>query len=191
MAATRLSLDASQLISELEQLAGKKRGISLPSVQQLYTIGGLLCRIGKQQLEWDLPSAYQHLIDSLPESYLRRAFLTYHKATTMVLEQSLQSQSLEDLAHTTEALSGLLSNSPRLCQIAYSNDWMSLLASIYDRFVLKDASSQQKQVVLSAVSFLLLDGLFLIKRQGPIEEQVLQVAKILFQKVKTNGVRVM
>ena len=177
MGSTDASLDYSGLASELEELAGTKSGISLPSVQQLYKIGGLLHR--QQQTDLDLLSAYQHLIDSLPEAYLIQVFQTYYKATSMLFQQSSQSQSLDDLVLATEALSGLLSNSPRLCHIAYSKDWLSLLASIFDKFVLY--SMQQKQTVLSASSFLWLDGLFLVKKTGSltIEEQILNAIQAI------------
>jgi hypothetical protein len=45
---------------------------------------------------------------------------------------------------------------------------------------LKDASRQQKEILLSCISFQLLDGLFVIaKEQMPIEEQLLQVIRAM------------
>jgi hypothetical protein len=108
------SSEASLLVSELEHLAEKQKGSSLPSVQQLYVIGGLLCRIGKQAQEGDLTFAYQHLIDSLPETFLKKVFLTFHKVLTTLLEES---KSFDDLTEASEALAGLLTNSPAFAKL--------------------------------------------------------------------------
>lgn len=174
-----LSADASRLISELEQLAEEEKGTSLPSANQFYVIGGVLFRAfeGKQHDEFDLRSSYQHLIDSIPDSYWQQTFQTYFTATKLVLEESSQNH-LETLIDATEALLGMLCNSAHLCQIAYSKEWMSLLASIYDRFILNDALQGHKETVLSSASFLLLDGLFLRKdSQNQIEEQILETIR--------------
>jgi hypothetical protein len=199
MTSTSTTTAASQvLLSELEHLAETSSG--LPSTQQLYAIGGILFRIRRkhQQDSSDiLYTAYQQLIDSLPESYLTRVFETYKKATTMLLESVSESSMMEDLISATEALSGLFSNSPRLCQLAlaFSNEWMSILAAVYDAFVLKDASTtttttSQQNVVLSSVSFLLLDGLVLNKGNSTttttttttIEARLLEVIQAIEQK---------
>jgi hypothetical protein len=165
--------DIGQVVNDLQHLATKRNGDSLPTPQQLYTMGGILSRIQnrtQQEEGHDLVSAFQELMDSIPEGYLYQICTLFHRGIATLC---IESKSMDDLTNAIQTLNGLFGHSHRACQIAYSKNWISTLASIYDILILKDSSRVQKDNLLSLLSFLLLDGLFLQKRQVPMEEVVM------------------
>jgi hypothetical protein len=165
--------DMEQVVNDIQDLASKRNGDSLPTPQQLYTMGGILSRIQnrtQQEEGRDLVSAFQELMDSIPEDYLYQICTLFHRGIATLC---IESKSLDDLTSAIQTLNGLFSHSHRACQIACSKNWISTLASIYDKLILKGSSRVQKDDLLSLLSFLLLDGLFLQKHQVPIEEVVM------------------
>ena len=152
---------------------------SLPSARQLWTVGGLLYRFtsttttNHDNNDSDLLFAYDHLVEALPDDHWTYVLETFHSAVHRLLQlrrQTLPSSSPnnndndnDDLFDATKSLNGLFTHSPRLCQWAYSSQWISLLSALYDRFVVewKDPSHPSKYVLLATLSSVLLDGLFL------------------------------
>lgn len=155
------------LLSQLEALAtsGSTRthasASSLPSTQQLYSIGRVLYQLSykeQEALDSDLFLSFQHLMDSLPASYIVRVLSTYQKATIELLSKADQR---DELNEAMQAFNGIFTNAPRLCKLGYSTGWVSVLSAVYDALILQDAPAAAKDVVLSLLSILILDGLFL------------------------------
>jgi CUE domain len=173
------------ILSELRILQGGEQGPRLPSARQMSTIGGLLFRItGKGDNHdpedySDLLLAYQHLIETLPEVHWKYVFDLLQKAVDR-LSSSSSSSTLDDLLVATNTLHGLLTHSPKACQIAYSTKWVATLSAIYDRFVVllqkntnvHTSSNHSKGVLLATLSSLLFDGLFLPRRQPQHQQQL-------------------
>ena len=185
--------DATLLVSQLEQQLGgtspKNKPTVLPSVSQIFEIGKLMFRLLSSTDDQststtrdtsDLLLAYQHLIESLPETYLKKSFTTIQKALLRLLSDNSPTELLTD---TSQSLSGLFSNSPLLCKIISSKEWISSLAALYDRFILLQDKQQQseednrhdKDAVLSSVSFLILDGIFLQRKQQGSSNETIQL----------------
>lgn len=165
--------DIEQIIADFPGLAIKEHGSSLPTPPQLYVMGRVLYRVqGRQQQEvgLDLVAAFQELMDSIPASFLDKVCRLFHRGIETI---RIESKSLDAPTNAIQTLAGLFRNSPRLCRIAYSQRWISTLASIYDMLILKESPHADKDDLLSLVSFLLLDGLFRQKSQGPMEEAVM------------------
>eukprot|EP00980_Cylindrotheca_fusiformis_P030400 scaffold24768_cov215-Cylindrotheca_fusiformis.AAC.1 len=167
--------DIERIISEFQGLARKKNGNSLPTPQQLYAIGGVLFRIQQQQQQQqmdkdDLIASFRELVNSMSERYLNQVLTLFHRGLETL---RIESKSVDDLSDAVRTLGGLFSQSPRMCQIAYSKNWVSTLASIYDIFILKESSRAQKDELLSLLSFLILDGLFERHSEGSMEEVVM------------------
>ncbi|KAG7339923.1 CUE domain containing protein [Nitzschia inconspicua] len=166
----------------------------LPSLYQFYTIGILLFHNNNNHFV----TSYQELIESIPETFLCNTFDQLQTATNKLLStvmtkpnnhnkhnRSNDTMENDDLLPTCQSLCGLFTHSSRLCQVVYmyninNNDWISTLASLYDRLIVLSSSSVStssssssttttttttsltcaKNCVLATLSSLLLDGLF-------------------------------
>jgi hypothetical protein len=137
----------------------------VPTLEQFYRIGLLLFQAtneGDNNNDINhsgLVMAYQHFINSIPETLLCNTFYLLNLATTKLIEN--KKQSTEELIPTCQSLQGLFTQSPSLCQVVYTKEWISVLALIYDIFILRKLPENVKNVVLSCLSSVLLDGLFL------------------------------
>jgi hypothetical protein len=147
----------------------------VPSLQQFYQMGLLLFQTTKEgnndtsnSNQNSLVIAYRHFIESIPETLLCNTFYQFHLATSKLLDKKLN---LEVLIPTCQSLHGLFTQSPRLCRVVYTKEWVSALALIYDQFILGKQHNHVKNVVLSCLSFLLLDGLFLDVPTSPKQTQ--------------------
>jgi hypothetical protein len=151
------------IANDLERLASKNKH-SLPSAQQLYQIGGLLHRIPNASDGEELLQAYRDLIRAIPSDYLKHCFQLYQKGLTILLQSSNSSSSSsqeEDLYIACKNLKGLLIHAPPdTCELVYSQEWLSQLSSIYDKFVLKESHQSYKDTVLHLFHSLLLNGVF-------------------------------
>jgi len=160
--------------------ASGSSGGPLPNSRQMFGIGKQMFRFDARNSP-DLPMAYQHLVGSLPEPYLRKLFAAFHTALTTLLgdSHSKTKDSGLDLAEASQALCGFFSNSPLLCRIVYSTDWISSLAAVYDRLLLD--KNKNADVVLSSISFLLLDGMTWTFKGGSsgVEDSLLQAIRAM------------
>lgn len=111
----------------------------------------------------DVFAAFHRLVDAIPDHALRSTLSELCRATETLLVRQASEES-DDLVLASRCLAGLFGGgtaaSPRLRQVAYSKEWVSALAAMYDRLVLGGASQRQKGTVLSALSGLVLDGIF-------------------------------
>jgi hypothetical protein len=188
----------SQLASDLEGLTistatsnhTRDMAVLVPSLQQFYQTGLLLFQLGSSNSNNsnsndDLSMAFRHLVDSIPDTLLQGTFYHLQEATRALI-RTTTSNNNNNTSHadatkmipTARSLAGLWTNSPRLCQVTYSNEWVSVLASLYDRMVLAKVSDQDRGSVLSCLSALFLDGLLLSSsKQGSapsVEESLLE-----------------
>lgn len=194
---------AEDLLSQLQRLQGGSTA-PLPSARQMFSIGSLLYHTRKHVAEdTDMLLSYQHLVDVLPESHWTCLLETLQQAAhrLAVTSTTAAAASLPHLTAAVQALNGLLTNSPRLCQLAYTKKnnnsssrdgcWVSTLAALYDRIVVlttttttssgsedHEASSSCRDTLLATLSSLLLDGLFLLK-STTMEEEILEAIQAM------------
>lgn len=203
------------LVDELDQLAttrtnSRDRGnAQLPTLPQLYRIGGVLAHLDSSDIQnqeiASVRDAYQQLALSLPRSYFGRCFNLIQKAmqtltnrvasATTSAVSSTSNKDIEALFEAVQSLAGLLAHSPRACQIAYSTELVSTLASIHDQ-TLRLASlsppseelQKSQRAILRCLSNLFVDGWLSTaleesdKTQGqqePIEQQVMHALQAM------------
>jgi CUE domain len=162
-----ISTTMAQLATDLESLSISPNGKTssnvnqhdmsrlVPSLRQFFQMGLLLCQI--QQEHCNLMDSYQLLIDSIPDTLLGNSFYQLQQATATLLDKK---KHINDWTPTCQSLCGLFTHSSRLCQVVYSSDWVATLASLYDRLVISKQPEDVKNMILSSLSSLLLEGLF-------------------------------
>ena len=202
------------LISEIDQLTdttkgvNTKKSIQLPTPYQLYRIGGVLSEINshnQQNQEVELVrNAYQQIVLTLPRSYFGRCFWTFQNAMKVLTNRvsavatasTADDKDIASLFEAVHSLRGLLSNSEEACQIAYSTDFVSILALIHDQTLRLESllsSSHSLEVsqreILQCLSHLLVDGCLAIKlgnksdnerhEQQPIEQRIMHALQAM------------
>ena len=178
--ASRLAADLEGLtISSNRASNNKSSDMSplIPSLQQFYQTGLLLFQVDASSSSSsnysDLLMAFQHLVETIPNTLLQGSFLHLQQASKALIKKTNSTNIATTLTPATRSLAGLFTNSPRLCHVTFTSEWLSVLASMYDKLVLAKQSDKHKEVVLSSISALLLDGLFLKKDSTKSVEEAL------------------
>jgi len=153
--------------------SSKNGNPSLPTASHCLAMGNLLFQISTKETHHPIFETFEELVQSIPEFHWIYIFELYEKATKRLFEQQQQSSVIsstttsttmidDDLVGTMKSLHGLFIHSSKLCQLAYSKKWISILSAIYDRFVVLVMTTTSKEILLATLSSLLLDGLLLV-----------------------------
>jgi hypothetical protein len=185
----------SELIESLESVPTNSNGKSiLPSPIQFFRLGLVLHDLQQREAHDDGRAIQQHyseLLERMPSQYLTQVVFRELNASFSAIAAASNIPD-NDLKVAIESISGLYNSSSLACQLGWSLDLCSSLASIYDQIQQQNNSQHvalSDEKVLIILSSLVMDGLLVICEGDDEENQLrrlLEVVKILTTDTKSN-----
>lgn len=191
----------SRLIESLDRpVAGsnnKKTTQQLPSPIDFFRLGLVLSDLQEREVTHNnsdvraIRQQYHELLGKIESRYLKDViFRELNTAFSSLTASNINDMSDVELA--VQSLNGLYSNSLIACQIGWSLELCSSLASVYDRIQLQDSSQRNDladDAVLNMLSSLIMDGLLIICEGDDEENQLrrlLEVVQVLSADTRSN-----